>query len=230
MGAGLGERQEEGGCIGASLGASRASSAAVPVVCWWPFVWQNASSSGASVHDPSGISVRGGTGERPMRWSQWLIESMGGSPAAAARWSVGSAPAMPSTNVAYLGKGGKGAGLGERQEEGGCMGASLGASRAYQSHAVMSSSEVVPRTAGGSAPPETNAFTRTPPCQFECFPPFSGKLLAEPRGPPLLLGVVVGGGGGGRGAGSAIGRIGEREGGRAGGRAGGQGGPLTLPT
>ena len=87
---------------------------------------------------------------------QWLKESIGGRPAAAARWSVGSPPAMPSTKVEY------------------------------QSHTVMSSFEVVPRTAGGSAPPETNALTLTPPCQFECLPPFNGQLFADPKGPPLL--------------------------------------------
>ena len=31
-------------------------------------------------------------------------------------------------------------------------------------------SEVVPRTVGGSAPPEMKALTRTPPCQLECLP------------------------------------------------------------
>ena len=54
----------------------------------------------------------------------------------------------------------------------------------HQSQAVISSFEVVPRTAAGSAPPEMKALTRTPPCQFECFPPLSGKLLALPSGPP----------------------------------------------
>ena len=39
---------------------------------------------------------------------------------------------------------------------------------------LISSLLLVPRTGCGSAPPERNELTRTPPCQFECFPPFSG--------------------------------------------------------
>jgi hypothetical protein len=37
--------------------------------------------------------------------------------------------------------------------------------RTDQSHTVMSSLETVPRTLAGNAPPDRNAFTRTPPCQ-----------------------------------------------------------------
>eukprot|EP01044_Picomonas_judraskeda_P010623 COSAG03_NODE_1381_length_4190_cov_5.694295_5_plen_114_part_00 len=113
---------------------------------------------------------------------------MGGKPAEAARWSVGSTPAMPWTKVAYLrsSERTKREGPQRRPEEGAleakCVCACVCAcvcvrvcvcvcvcvcereEATHQSHIVMSSFETVPRTAGGSAPPEMKAFTRTPPC------------------------------------------------------------------
>jgi hypothetical protein len=45
---------------------------------------------------------------------------------------------------------------------------------AYQSHSAISPSYLVPRTAGGSHPPETNALPRMPPSQFDSLPPLRG--------------------------------------------------------
>jgi hypothetical protein len=55
-----------------------------------------------AVQLPRGMALRGLTRVLPLRKSQWFTESTGGRPAAVARWSVASPPAMPSTNVAYL--------------------------------------------------------------------------------------------------------------------------------
>jgi hypothetical protein len=97
------------------------ATTAFTVVCMWPEVWQNGSWSGAAEHDPSATSVRGGVVVAPDNRGHWLTlhevnalavgkqqcrklqlqiayPSIGGRPAAAARLSVGSAPAWSHKN------------------------------------------------------------------------------------------------------------------------------------
>mmetsp|Transcript_17446 Transcript_17446/g.35228 ORF Transcript_17446/g.35228 Transcript_17446/m.35228 type:complete len:202 (+) Transcript_17446:379-984(+) len=55
---------------------------------------------GSHVVEPTSTCMRGDVAFRPERYGHRLMESIGGSPAAAAEWSTGSAPAS-AANVAY---------------------------------------------------------------------------------------------------------------------------------
>lgn len=105
--------------------------------------------------------MRGFVALAPDRSGHTSNESGCGRPAAAARASKTPWPAK-AAKVAYLRQGG-GEGMGETREE-------AQHPCAHQSQNATSAPLVLPRTAGGTKPPETYALARMPPSQLENFP------------------------------------------------------------